>query len=112
MKAPVHADNTPLYEYTLMPSHTTAFFTASELENARLHEPFSFTKNIPVLQCPTHCPIDAYKYGDLLFDLQNDYEQQQPLEDAAIKEHMTQLLIALMKQNDAPSEQYQRVGIV
>ena len=111
MKAPVHADNAPLYEYTLMPAHTTTFFTTSELENARLHEPFPFTKNMPVLQCPTHCPIDAHKYGDLLFDLQTDYAQQQPLKDTALTERMTQLMLTLMKQNDAPQEQYLRVGL-
>lgn len=111
MKAPVHADNAPLYEYTLMPAHTTTFFTTSELENARLHEPFPFTKNMPVLQCPTHCPIDAHKYGDLLFDLQTDYAQQQPLKDTALTERLTKLMLTLMKQNDAPQEQYLRVGL-
>ena len=46
MKAPVSGENQPLYEYTLMPSHTTSFFNKAELENAQLAEPFDFTKNM------------------------------------------------------------------
>lgn len=111
MKAPVAEENAPLYEYTLMPSHTAAFFSGDELESAKLHSPFAFTKNMPVLQCPAHCPIDAYQYGDLLFDLENDYAQLHPIEDEAVKAKMTALMIELMEQNDAPGEQYRRVGL-
>ncbi len=37
-------DNTPLYEYTLMPTHMRKIFGVDELQDIELQEPFSFTK--------------------------------------------------------------------
>lgn len=111
MKAPAIGENQPLYEYTLMPAHTTSFFNPAELENAQLARAFDFTKNMPVLQCPTICGIDAHAYGDMLFDIEKDYEQLHPLKDDKIRQRMMSLMVALMDENDAPAEQYQRLGL-
>lgn len=111
MKAPVSPENQPLFEYTLSPAHSTSFFNRFELENAALSAPFSFTKNYPLLKCPTECGIHAYDFGDLLFDLENDYAQEHPLDAPALFDKMCRLMVSMMKDNDAPKEQYARLGL-
>lgn len=137
MKAPEQA-NQPLYEYTLMPTHMRARFGVKELEKSRLVQPFSFTKNCPVLQIPkangvtndnfgdllfgrgdpsavreinNNSLTNAANYGDLLFDLETDSEQEHPLEDAEICARLAGCMVRLMHENDAPAEQFLRIGL-
>lgn len=42
-------------------------------------------------------------FGHLLFDLRDDPQQQHPIHDEAIEARMINLLIRLMKENDAPA---------
>ncbi len=51
------------------------------------------------------------QFGHLLFDLQNDPQQLHPIHDDVIESRMIALLIQLMKDNDAPPEQFQRLGL-
>ena len=111
MRAPVHPDNTPLYEYTVMPTRMRRRFTEEELRGATLAEPFSFTKGIPLLKTAAQSWVNAHEFGHLLFDLANDPQQQQPLHDPALEERMIKLLIERMQANDAPPEQYVRLGL-
>ena len=46
----------------------------------------------------------------LLFDLDADPEQVTPIQDAAAEERMAEHLARLMKENDAPAEQFERLG--
>ena len=108
MKAPATPDNAPLYEYTLMPQHMDHAFTAEELRGAQLHPGFSFTQGCPVLQIPVQ---RGFAYPDLLFDLERDPQQLQPIEDEAVKARMEALLVRLMRENDAPQEQFARLGL-
>jgi hypothetical protein len=50
--------------------------------------------------------------SNLLFDLQNDPAQERPIEDAAIERTMLQHLDNLMRECDAPDEQWQRLGLI
>ncbi len=43
-------------------------------------------------------------FGHLLFDLRDDPQQQHPIHDEAIEARMINLLIRLMKENDAPAD--------
>lgn len=112
MKAPVHADNSPLYNYTLMATHMKKRFSVEELQTASLAAPFSFTKGVPTLKVKAK-PImsKAYEFGDLLFDLDTDPNQQKPLHDPVIEQRMRNLLIELMRAADAPTEQFERLGL-
>jgi arylsulfatase A-like enzyme len=111
MRAPVNADNTPLYEYTLMPTHMRNFFGTDELQGLELAEPFSFTKGLRMLKTPARTWANAHQFGHLLFDLVADPQQQNPLQDASIEERMIGLMVELMRENDAPPEQYVRLGL-
>lgn len=111
MRAPVNADNTPLYEYTLMPTHMRNFFSTDELHQLELAEPFSFTKGVRTLKMPGRSMTNAHQFGHLLFDLAEDPQQERPLQDPALEERMIRLLLRLMQENDAPPEQYVRLGV-
>ncbi|RII17871.1 Choline-sulfatase [Streptomyces sp. YIM 130001] len=111
MRACASPDNAPLYEYTLMPTHMRGRFTPAELSEARLAAPFPFTKDCPVLQLPAHGQRNAHHHGSLLFDLEADAGQEHPLVDDELELRMADLTVRLMRSNDAPAEQFQRMGL-
>ena len=56
-------------------------------------------------------PAPFYKFGTLLFDLENDPAQERPLDDLRIERRMIAHLKRLMRHNDAPPEQFERLGL-
>jgi arylsulfatase A-like enzyme len=115
MRAPVRSDNTPLYEYTLMPTHMRGRFGVDELQDIQLAEPFSFTQGCRTMKIAARTYVSTYAnphfFGTLLFDLETDPGQMNPLADEEIEQHMIRLLVKLMQENDAPLEQYERLGL-
>ena len=76
-------------------------------------EGFSFTKNVPLLRMEG-LPFgsgDAFELGTLLFDLQTDPLQERPLQDPDIELRMIDLMLELMRRNDAPPSQFERMGL-
>lgn len=111
MRAPVRTDNMPLYEYTLMPTRMRRLFTTNECHAMELVSPFSFTKGSSLLKLASNASVDAHHFGTLLFDLEADPQQETPIEDATIEARMIQLLVEKMQANDAPPEQFERLGL-
>ena len=112
MRAPATAENGPLFNYTLMPTHMRRPFSLEELRALELAGPFSFTKGCRTLKVPaTPLAGDAFSFGNLLFDLDYDPQQEHPIEDPVLEERMINLLVRLMMENDAPSEQFLRLGL-
>jgi hypothetical protein len=112
MKAPVTADNAPLFNYTHMPTNMRHTFAVEEMRGMQLAPPFPFTKGCPVMKIPaTQSWVKAFEMGDLLFDVQSDPRQERPLKDPAVTKRMTGLMVRLMKENDAPAEQFERLGL-
>ena len=118
MRAPVSPENGPLYNYTYMPAHMRGLFSIEEFNGVTLAEPFTFTKGCRVMKIPAKgnaaAPGDhrnAHKFGTMLFDLENDPKQQNPLRDQAIEQRMIQQMVSLMRWNDAPPEQFERLGL-
>ncbi len=111
MRGPVSSDNAPLYDYTLMPTAMRGFFNLEKIGQAQLTEPFSFTKECPLMKIPGHPWANAHEFGTLLFDLEEDPQQQRPIADAGIERMMTDHLVRLMQDNEAPREQYERLGL-
>jgi len=113
MRAPVNPDNQPLYDYTLMPTHMRSLFSPEEMKTAVMAEPFRFTKECPVMR------IDAggwkglklSEFGTMLFDLERDPCQQTQINDEQVEKQMISHMLRLMKENDAPAEQYERLGL-
>ncbi len=113
MRAPATPDNRPLYNYTHMPTHMRHTFDVEEMRTATMSEPFSFTKECPLMRIEADPQkwISAHNFGTLLFDIENDPKQQQPLNDPAVEQRMVEHLIREMKKNDAPPEQFERLGL-
>jgi len=114
MRAPVRPDNAPLYEYTHMPAHMRDPFSVEQMRTAVMHPPFSFTKGCPVMRIDANQNPswnDSHGFGTLLFDIEKDPRQEHPLQDPAAKQRMIQHLLRLMKENDSPVEQYERLGL-
>ncbi len=111
MRAPVSEDNTPLFDYTMMPTHMHNRFGVEELQDIQLAEPFDFTQGCRVMKIPTRKSNYGHEYGTLLYDLENDPKQAKPIEDNIIEQQMIEHMVKLMQQNDAPPEQYERIGL-
>jgi hypothetical protein len=116
MRAPVNHADQPQFEYTLMPTHMRARFSVEELKKMTLSEPLSFSKGCQVLRIespggmPGGEPMEM-PTKNLLFDLQNDPHQKQPLQDADLERQMIGHLRTCMQAADAPTELYERLGI-
>ncbi|MBR3403691.1 MAG: sulfatase, partial [Firmicutes bacterium] len=50
-------------------------------------------------------------YGDQLFDLKNDPNELEPIENETEKARLTEAMKVLMKESEAPSELYERMGL-
>ncbi len=106
--------NAPLYEYTLLPTHMDSFFSMDELATIERTEDFSFTKELPVMRFrPQNREVvrDQDADGTVLYDLLNDPGQQHPLRDEALLGAFEEALSCLMQQEDAPAEQWLRLGL-
>ena len=108
--------NSPLFNYTVMPTHMSGMFRVDELRTATMAEAFSFTKGCPLMKID--CGKADFKNNGLperlqtfLFDLAKDPQQLHPIRDRAVEQRMISHLVRLMKTNDAPPEQFQRLGL-
>ncbi|MCL1884376.1 MAG: sulfatase [Defluviitaleaceae bacterium] len=110
-------DNGPLYNYTLMPTHMRRMFTLEEMKTMESHPGFTFTKGVPVMRidCLSETgggdTLQLERFGTRLYDLQTDPEQKNSIQDAEIEGEFIQKLIKLMKESDAPPEQFKRLGL-
>ena len=105
-----------LYNYTLMPMHMVNFFSIDELKTTELHDAFSFTKGCKVMKIKyLTLPKKMTLIDDLdwvLYDLENDPHQENPIKDDSIKNEMIKNMVLLMIENEAPIEEYIRLGIL
>ena len=113
MRAPQNRTNLPLFNYTVMPMHMRQRFDVQELQAATLAPPFSFTKGCPVLRIPGSAwgGLDEWAWQTALYDLATDPKQERPLNDPALEQMMIAHMVRLMRENDAPPEQYVRLGL-
>jgi len=111
MRGPTNPFNKPMFNYTLMPTHMRNFFAISELKEMDLSEPFKFSKGCKMLKIPRNIVVYPYIFGSFLFDLKKDPTQENPIIDLDIETRMIRDMVKLMKENDAPIEQYDRLGI-
>jgi hypothetical protein len=113
MRGPAAPENTPLNNYTLMPTAMRGFLDAEGLRNADMAEPFSFTKGMPTVRVPARSWVaqEGRVRQTLLWDLEADPCQGAPIRDEAVERRMQERMIELMRECDAPPEQYRRLGL-
>lgn len=109
-----------IYQYTLMPTHIWDRFTVEELQTISLAAPFEFTKGVQTMKIPvlnTSPMFNNYGPGSLLeretrlYDLVTDPGQDRPVLDAAKEQRMVDLMLGLMRDNNAPPEAFARVRL-
>lgn len=109
-----------LYQYTLMPTHIMSMFSVTELRNTTLARPFDFTQGVPVMKVPVipespffkrHGPGVLTDCHTRLFDLQTDPTQSAPIHDPDVEKRLSLKIVAMMQDNDAPEELYQRFDL-
>jgi arylsulfatase A-like enzyme len=114
-------ENEPLYEYTLMPTRHgagRAFIANEMLETVELANPFTFTKGLKTMRLDATARVNPrnnnrqVEFPTALFDLENDPGQENPIEDPEIEKRMCEHIKTLMKANDAPPEQFVRLGLI
>ena len=111
MRAPIAPENGPLFEYTLMPTHMRRTFETKELQDIGLAEPFAFTKGCRTMKIGGRTWVNPHTFGTLLFDLEKDPAQEHPFRDEALEARLCGQMAELMRANDAPAEQFERLGL-
>ena len=113
MRGPATPESRPLFEYTLMPVHMRHTFDVGELQDIGLAEPFPFTKGCRTMKIEgRNWPgLSGPIFDTLLFDLQADPGQEHPILDSAVEARMVGAPVRLMKENNAPPEQFERLGL-
>ncbi|WP_434665553.1 sulfatase [Klebsiella sp. B345] len=113
MRSPVEQGIDGLYEYTLMPTRINRRFTPQELEKTTLHPPFSFTKGCPVMKIPAESVMTrgADRFGHRLYDRVSDPVQLTQCRDESVAQQLSEQMIAMMRDSDAPAELYPRYGL-
>ncbi|MCK9873494.1 sulfatase [Nocardiopsis dassonvillei] len=112
MRAPVGQENGPLEEFTLMPTHMRARFSVGEMQDWDRAEPFGFTKGLRTMRMRAPAGwVNPWQHGTLLFDLENDPNQEHPLDDPEVELRMLRLLARRMHESDSPASQFTRLGI-
>jgi arylsulfatase A-like enzyme len=113
LRSPADPANQPLYHYTLMPTLMRGFVDSQQLQHLELAPPFGFSRGCSLLRIPARRGW-AQRPGEaesLLFDLQTDPLQQTPLTDPAIERRLAGQMARLMRECDAPAEQFTRMGL-
>jgi len=107
--------NSPLNDYTLMPTNMRHTFGPREFDGVTLAEPFNFTKGVKTMKLKRgggHSDRDhADKRRHVLYDLQTDPGQTRPMVDDATEQRMIEHLVTCMQACDAPQEQYERLSL-
>lgn len=94
-----------------MPTHMRNFFSVDELQNLELAESFDFTKGCKTLKIPTHPWTSGFEHGTRLYDIKANPKQETLLQNSELEARLRDQMIKLMKWNDAPPEQFERMGL-
>lgn len=86
-------------------------FIKKELTKATLCDGFSFTQNMKLLKLPSSASFSTYQYGNKLYNLHDDPYQQHALNDKQKEVELIHNMVEIMRQEDAPLEQYERMGV-
>ena len=119
--------NTPLYVYTAMPTVLRQVYGGNDGVDVADYGRIEMGRFLSWTDYPVYrFPPDIIHWGNasqefvgrspfngetLLFDIENDYAQEHPIQDAALESACAAQLKACMERYDAPAEQYTRMGI-
>lgn len=114
-RGPKRDDNQPCYQYFAMPSTIWRYFGNDYAEDLEMGRYLPYTKypvyRLHVKDSKDYTADISFVKESLLFNIQEDYEQQKPLDNKEIEEEMSRKLIKGMEEAQAPKEQYERLGL-
>ena len=113
-----NADNWPCYEYTCIPTTIRKYLGSGYEDKIEMGRYFKRTQ-YPLYRIPTYKPsiIDNIENGlkevkeTKLFNIEEDYAQLNNCAGTEIEETYKQLLIRALDENEAPSEQKERLSL-
>lgn len=122
MLGPSEPDNDPLRIYTLMPSYSTRQFYPEELQEIEIAGPFSFTKGakvmrlIPSRKHPHASNQNRYDHfgkplESMLFEIDHTTGGSNRINDDTVQADLSEQIRCLLRENDAPIEQFERMGL-
>lgn len=113
MKSP-EKKNAPLTSITLMPTNMRGYYHENILKQGVLLQGNRFTNSIPCMKYLMDMSTvpNPVQFGTLLFDLENDPNQENPLNDLEIKKQMCEKLRQEMEKIGVPEEEFIRLGLV
>jgi arylsulfatase A-like enzyme len=116
MRGPSEPTNQPLFEYTLMPVRMRNPFALASFSEPLQSATFPFMKGCHAMKIPTgwEMPGKETALPDLstrLYDLESDPGQQTPINHPEVEKRLLRLLRQCLEENQAPAEQFQRLGI-
>lgn len=119
--------NQPLYVYTAMPTVLRQVYGANDGVNTADYGRIEMGRFLKWTDYPVYrFPADIIHWGNdsqefvgrspfneetLLFDLQEDYAQEHPIQNEELEAHCAAEMKKCMELYDAPAEQYERMGI-
>lgn len=117
---PENVNSEGLNEYTLSPIHMSSAFTVEELQDIRLVEPFDWTKNVRTMRIAAGAKgkrppglTEEFNKGarTQIFDLETDPGQENPISDRAVEARLTQHILKVLSEHDAPKEVYRHYNL-
>ena len=108
------------HEYTVMPTHMRGYFDVREFDDLQLSEPFDFTKKMKLMKIKARefaerIPLmeggSFADVGTVLYDLDDDPQQESPIDRPDVVERLRQAIHAHFVAHDAPPELFQRYGL-
>ena len=86
-------------------------FGVDELQDLTLAEPFPFTKGCRTLKIASRMPARPFSLETMLFDVENDPRQGNPISDPEVEARLVTEMVRLMRVNNAPDEQFERLRL-
>lgn len=114
-RAPAREDNHPCYIYGAVPTTLWSFLGRGKEDQIEMGRFLEYT-DYPVYKIPVTAEgredrSIQHIRDTLLFDLKNDYNQRNPVEDPEIEKRMAAKLKAALQKAGAPEEQFERLDL-
>lgn len=111
MRANVDKDNQPMVECTLMPTQMRGFLPCAAINQAEFVAGDAYSNGVAYLKIPTKTFYDASVFGDQLFDLKKDPNQEHNLAKETDVSEFEKVLKETLLRYQAPKEELIRLGL-
>jgi len=111
-RGPASRDNSPLYQYFLMPTDYHHRMKADRMKDAEFGRFLPYI-DMPVLWVPGIPEFGIHEeiFENKCFNIADDYHQLHDLCGTAAEKRMQDMLVNAMEDADCPEEQFERLGL-